>query len=385
MQKDATMRPGFSLRGVLILIGVILVVGIGLYWYQVPSKKEKYISSLAEGRDLKRRGDGRSAIRFEDALRNATNKDSEAIAKLNIATDFFDAKPIQGLSMLHELSADESYHSRFRSDAMFYIAVYYSGSQDPAFAQKNIFIGDLWGKFLAVKPGTNATLADTHHAMRNALEAADNLYPLPATEYGISLLYGYDLVFSNLSADIKNDYTVKALDYLKRGDNGMQEVFDLINQGFNLADGAEKYSTSHMVMAQLWKGNAIDFLARSGADIDPYGTEEAFRKAAYYVDLYPTAAAQVPAASMRVSLSAAILRRNAPGAAAEVAKVLRPLYELYRKNPELGYFALVAGRSDRTTYAKDAMRQNIILVANTDSEFRSFLKAKLEWEESDFK
>lgn len=213
-----------------ILFLCVLVFGFLLYTEQLPDKQKVFQDSFEEAAKLQEKGSTRAYLVYERALKNATTKEEEARAKLNVGTTYFNVEPARAIQILKEVHDDVSYPPAIRAAAAHHLMEWFSLSRfEPEvlnLVQKNIFAGgEKWESYNTNKESEAFTKRDAMLSFRNLAEdASDNLVSLFQAEYAIAFLYSAVEVRDNLAnKEELQKYFAIVRDRIARGDRAVDE------------------------------------------------------------------------------------------------------------------------------------------------------------------
>ena len=304
----------FALKTVLILFLVMIIAGVFLYLRQTPSKREIYRTSFQEGADLQAKGDKRAVYKFEEALRNATTVEEEAVAKLNVATAYVWSDPIKSMQMLKEIYANTVYPPRIRAATIDYMVQWYSGTFDLDLVKDHVLTGGQpWESFFDGNKD-EFTKKDATLALRKAEEHATTIYSFFTSEYVIA--YGYSAYELLENASNENEvakYTEIILDRIRRGDIAYDQ---------SIYSGA-KVRDSQYGWGFFYKAFALTNLYSVGTYKDTSEIEESYEMAISYQEKVPRIGTAI---NPRLNYMLFLARLNTDAADAKIRDQISALY-----------------------------------------------------------
>ena len=304
---------------VLLAVLVLLIFGIGgvLYWLQVPSKEEIFVSSYREGRRLLLKGDERARYKFEEALGTAPTLREEAIAKVNLGVSYFASDPTKAVQTLKEVYANTAYHPEFRAGAIQHIVEHYSTTFDIDLIKNHVLTGgEPWESFFDKGGGELVTKRQASLALRNALEYATSIYPLFPSEYGIAYLYSaYETLENANREEGINQYVALVLDHIRKGDDAYRQQIENYR-----ARGAEITASWGL----FYKAFALTNLQRLGKYGDTETIERAYEAA---IDGLEQVAVTRTAVSYRLYYTLFLSRLGTEAANMKITEQLGILYK----------------------------------------------------------
>lgn len=334
-------------------------------YYKVYQKRkaEKFSKSFESGRDLFYSGSPNSILRFEDAVRNASTKNEEALAKVNLGTSYLAQDPIRGILLLKEVSLDQSLPDFYRAGAINYALNYYLGKKDVDFAEKHIFTGDQWQTFL-VGEGREAV----ELAVRKTYEWSADIFSTFTAEYRIAWWYAKQINTDKTTGDAANNYVEIIREHIARGDIALASAIRI-----------GKTPRSQFGLAYILKGIALEgiFELNQAKEID---VRTAYNQAITILDADPNdfqARGQVLYARYHL---AALLARSVKPDTNEIMSILEPIYKI----TNAPFYQFLREERDAAIFGTDPTRKDIINLANIDPKFKERL-IMLGWQEQDFK
>lgn len=355
-------------KSILIIIGIVVltsVVGGASYFYYRNMQKNTFTARFNEARSLAKTGSPLAIPSFEEAVKSATTKDQEGVARLNLG--FFSSYQdrVKAVGILKEVVADESLPPQYRAAAVNYIVNLYFADYDVDFTLRHVFTGDKWQSFLPTEMSMNNRALAL--AARRAYEWSASIYPTFTAEYRIAWWYGKEIIAGKATSTQQDGYVKIIRDRIRDGDAALQlaQKNGAVRSQIGLG-----YTIKGLAMAGLYSAHAVPkenvegvyFLALKVLEKDPNDGQS-----------------KSTARFARYHYAAFLARVDKNANKQKILDILSPLYG----SSQGTFYSFLSVFRDNTFFGNNPTRDDIVTLASLDPRFKDLLFS-MGWKTSDF-